>query len=128
MKLNAREYDEAIDRLLSRENYLFEFEFEFPQGLNNLDVLLVARALTETDDAARQDFVSRCIAGKTVIVRQGEKSSQFVLSGGLEGLNGIDFFIEQPLAVLALTNAVWGHFVKKSIPPLTETAENDKEQ
>ena len=109
-------------------SYLDGFIVSFPDGLNTANSFEICRALQDASFEAKVRLMRLCIAGKIVNVTcpNGEKES-FCLSGPDDLLDGFPLFREDPLALIAISDCVYGYILKKYLrlsPPTEQAATN----
>lgn len=131
IKINRNDYTEGLEKLakgflVGENNYLEQFEIEFPDGLNTANSIEICRVITETTIEAKVHLMKICIAGKKVVVKcpNGEKES-FQISNPADSLEGFPLFQKEPLALKAISDNVYGYLLKKYIrlPEAQEVAE-----
>lgn len=123
VKITRKEYTEGVELVGTAAGdgvpYLDQFEIEFPDGLANASTMEVCRIMQNPDFDSRVHLLKVCIAGKNVKVKcpNGETYS-FCLSSVNDGFDGFDLFRNEPLALWALADTVYGYVIKKSVRPL----------
>lgn len=119
--LTRNDYTEALEKIeeVSAENsYVDQFTFEFPEGLNTASTMEICRAVQNADFDAKVRLTRICIAGKNVKATcPNGDVEQFCLSDTNAGIEGIPLFINEPFALMALADTVYGHILKKSLRP-----------
>lgn len=121
LKLSRNEYNEALEKVeqVSKEKaYLDQFEIEFPEGLNTASTMEICRVIQDSSFESKVHILRLCIAGKNVKVTcpNGDVES-FRLGSAEDGLEGIELFRKDPLALCALADTVYGYILKKSLRP-----------
>ena len=94
--------------------------YEFPEGLNQVDVFEEARALTTLEDFdAWYDLAMQMLAGKPVAIHitnlNGSKSElcAFQVTDRYMNLRGVDAISEYPWIVVWMVEFIKGHVSKK---------------
>ena len=121
LKFTRTEYNEALEKVeqVSKEKaYLDQFEVEFPEGLNTASTMEICRVIQDSSFESKVHIMRICIAGKTVKVTcpNGEAET-FRLGSSEDGLEGLELFRKDPLALLAISDIVYGYILKKSLRP-----------
>ena len=121
--LNRKIYDEAIERVeeVSKSaSYLDQFEIRFPEGINTVSTLEICRIIQDSDFDSRVRLMRLCVAGKNVNVKcpNGEEYS-CKLGSASDGIDGFDLFRNEPLALTAIADSIYGFILKKSLRPST---------
>ncbi len=121
LKLSRNEYNEALEKVeqISIEKaYLDQFEIEFPEGLNTASTMEICRVIQDSSFESKVHILRLCIEGKNVKVTcpNGDVES-FRLGSAEDGLEGIELFRKDPLALCALADTVYGYILKKSLRP-----------
>jgi len=119
LKLTRQEYRDGLEQLSAAAgdvSYLDQFVVEFPDGLNTASTLEICRILQDSSFEAKVSLMRICIAGKVVQVTcpNGEVE-KFCLSKPGDSLDGFDLFRKDPMALIALSDTVYGYVLKKSV-------------
>lgn len=119
LTITRKEFTDAIERIekISSETpYLDQFEITFPDGLNTASALEICRIAQDSSFDAKVRLLRICIAGKNVRVKcpNGEEKA-FKLGDIADSFDGLDLFREEPLALAALADTVYGYVLKKSL-------------
>lgn len=119
LKLTRDVYTEALEKVgeASKEKaYLDQFLIEFPEGLNTASTMEICRVIQDSGFESKVHIMRLCIAGKNVKVTcpNGDVES-FRLGNAEDGLEGIELFRKDPLALCALADTVYGYLLKKSL-------------
>lgn len=100
-------------------------EYEFPDGLNTIDLFEECRALTLLDDFdSMYDVTMRLLTGKSVVIRMkhhnGVKTElcAFQVVDRAQNLRAIPAIDEYPCLILWLTEMIGGLLLKKYPAPL----------
>lgn len=121
LKLSRQVYNEAlekIDEVAINGAYLDQFKIEFPEGLNTASTMEICRVIQDSGFESKVHILRLCIAGKNVKVTcpNGEVYT-FKISNAEDSLEGFDLFRNDPLALSALADTVYGYLLKKSLRP-----------
>lgn len=128
MTLSYKNYEEGLEHLINSEkegqSYLDQFKISFPDGLNTASVLEICRAAQEPSSENKIRLMKICIADKNVEVTcPNGDVEKFHLSSADDGLDGIPLFQKEPLALIAISDAIYGHILKKSVRLSVKTQE-----
>ena len=109
LKRLQKNYDEGV-------TYLDKFVVSFPDGLNMANSYEICRALQDDSFESKIRLMKICIAGKIVNVTcpNGEKED-FCISTPDDSFEGFPLFNKDPLALIALSDIVYGYVLKKSL-------------
>jgi hypothetical protein len=127
--LDGREAHEVVQDEI-KQNHV---EYEFPDGLNKLDLYEECRALTLLDDLeAMYDVTMQLLVGKSVIIRLKNKNGSktelcsFQVVDRFQNLRAIAAIDEYPCLMLWLTEFIGATLLKKypvprenALPPAT---------
>ena len=120
LELTREVYLEGLERVTeaAADNtaYLDKFKIEFPEGINTASSLEICRIMTNPDLEAKIRLAKICVAGKNVIVTcpNGE-IEKFHLNSPTDSLEGFPLFVKEPLALMALSDCIYGYILKKSL-------------
>lgn len=117
--LTRKDYTEALDNInenLTGESYLSQFEVTFPDGMNTANVMEICRAIQAPSLDNKIRLMRICITGKTVAVKcpNGE-TEKFCMTNESDDFDAFPLFAKDPLALLALADAVYGYVLKKYV-------------
>lgn len=119
--LSREDYKEGLEKIedfVKQENksYLDGFTVEFPDGLNTASALEICRIMQDPSLDAKVHLMRLCILKKVVKVTcpNGDKES-FCISELTDSLDGFELFKNEPLALSAIADSVYGHILKKSL-------------
>lgn len=101
---------------IDNKPYLERFEINFPEGLNTASALEICRIIQEPTMENKIRLMRICVTGRNVSVKcpNGETES-FKISNVDDSIEGFDLFRKEPLALIAITGATYGHILKKSL-------------
>lgn len=120
LTLTRKDYLEGLEKVSEvasdNETYLGKFKINFPQGLNTATSLEICRIMIDPTMDAKIRLAKICIADKNVevICPNGDKES-FHLSSVEDSIEGFPLFAKEPLALLALSDSIYGYILKKSL-------------
>ena len=119
LKLNRQDYIEALQQVneASAEGaYLARFEINLPDGINTANTLEICRVIQDPTMDAKIHLMRICLRGRNVEVKcpNGE-TEKFCMSNVDDNLEGFPLFVKEPLALLAISDAIYGHILKKSV-------------
>jgi hypothetical protein len=120
LTLSSKDYKEALGRISESypgdETYLSQFIVNFPDGINTASVLEICRVIQVPTMENKIQLMKLCIEGKNVEVKcpNGEKE-KFCMSSTDASLDAIPLFAKDPLAVIAIADAIHGYILKKYV-------------
>ena len=119
LTLNRKGYNEALAQInegLNGESYVNQFEIAFPDGINTASTLEICRAINAPTFDNKIHLMKICIEGKNVEVKcpNGQKQ-KFCMSSADDVLEAIPLFQDEPLAVIAIADSLYGHILKKYV-------------
>jgi hypothetical protein len=119
LKLNRQDYIEALQQVneaSAQGAYLARFEISLPDGINTANTLEICRVIQEPTMDARIHLMRVCLRGHNVEVKcpNGEVE-KFCMSNIDDNLEAFPLFVKEPLALLAISDAIYGHILKKSV-------------
>lgn len=118
--LTRKDYEEGIakagESIKDGESYTGQFTVNFAEGLNTASALEICRCVQDGSMESKIRITKICIADKPVeiVCPNGEKS-KFRLTNAEQSLEGFELFQKEPLALIALSDAVYGYILKKSL-------------
>lgn len=117
--LTRDDYAEGLEQVSSAcagGAYLDKFKIVFPDGIKTASTLEICRVIQSADMDAKIRLMRICIAGKNVEVTcpNGE-IEKFCMKNIDDGLEGFPLFQKEPLALLAIADAIYGHILKKYV-------------
>ena len=119
LTLNRKIYDETIDQInleLAGDNYLNQFEVTFPDGINTASTLEICRAINAPTMDTKVHLMKVCIEGKNVEVKcPNGDVKKFCMSNVEDNLEGFPLFQEEPLALMAIADSLYGYILKKYV-------------
>lgn len=119
LTLTRKDYTEALERInqgLGDESYISLFTVTFPDGINTANTLEICRVIQSPGFDNKLRLMRVCIAGKNVEVKcpNGEVE-KFCMSDPEDNLEGFPLFQKDPLALVAIADALYGYILKKYV-------------
>lgn len=119
LTLNRETYLSALEEVneaVGETDYLSMFTVTFPDGINTANTLELCRAIQTPTTENKVRLLKICIEGKNVEVTcpNGEVE-KFCMSNVNDGFDGFPLFQKEPLALLAIADALYGHILKKYV-------------
>lgn len=120
LTLTRNDYLEGLEHVAEAgtdgTSYLDKFKIDFPEGLNTATSLEICRLMTDPTMDAKIRIAKICVAGRNVEVTcpNGEKE-KFHLNSPADSLEGFPLFAKEPLALMALSDCIYGYILKKSL-------------
>lgn len=122
LTLKHSDYEEGLAHVASAMSdgtpYLDQFVIKFPDGINTANVMEICRVIQNPSSENRVHLMRLCIAGKTVEVKcPNGDVERFCMTDPEDSLNALPLFCNEPLAVIAISDAIYGYVLKKSVRP-----------
>lgn len=120
ISLSRQDYEDGLKKIeKATENgksYIDGFTVTFPDGLNTASTLEICRVMQDPTLEAKINLMRICVAGKRVEVTcpNGKKDSFCITNPG-DSIEGFDLFRTEPLALIAISDAIYGFILKKSV-------------
>ena len=119
LTLTREDYDQALEYVnqgLGEKSYISMFAVTFPDGINTANTLEICRTIQSPSFENKLRLMKICIEGKNVEVKcpNGEVE-KFCMSDVEDNLGGIPLFQKDPLALIAISDALYGHILKKYV-------------
>lgn len=119
LTLTRQDYTEALERInqgLGDESYISLFTVKFPDGINTASTLEICRVIQSPGFDNKLRLMRVCITGKNVEVTcpNGEVE-KFCMSDPEDNLEGFPLFQKDPLALVAIADALYGYILKKYV-------------
>jgi hypothetical protein len=120
LTLTRADYNEALERLengfTEGQTYLSLFTVKFPDGINSANTLEICRVLQTPTFENKIRLMKICIAGKNVEVKcPNGDVEKFCMSDPEDNLEGFPLFEKDPLALIAIADALYGYILKKYV-------------
>jgi len=119
LTLNRDTYNEALDYVnqgLDGVSYISQFAVTFPDGINTANTLEICRVLQSPGFDNKIRIMKICIAGKNVEVKcPNGDVEKFCMSDIEDNLEGFPLFQKDPLALVAIADAIYGYLLKKYV-------------
>ena len=119
LTLTRNDYTEAVERINNSADdtgYLNEFVVSFPDGINTASVLEICRVIQSPTMENKIRLLKLCVIGRNVEVTcpNGEKE-KFCMTNEGDSFDAFPIFQKEPLALIAITDAIYGHILKKYV-------------
>ena len=119
LTLTRNDYTEALDRInnsASDAGYLNDFVVSFPDGMNTASVLEICRTIQSPTMDNKIHLLKLCVIGRNVEVTcpNGDKE-KFCMTNEADSFDAFPIFQKEPLALIAITDAVYGYVLKKYV-------------
>lgn len=119
LTLTRNDYTEALEQInqgLGDESYISLFTVRFPDGINTASTLEICRVIQSPGFDNKLRLMRVCITGKNVEVTcpNGEVE-KFCMSDPEDNLEGFPLFQKDPLALVAIADALYGYILKKYV-------------
>lgn len=119
LTLTRNDYTEALDRInnsASDAGYLNKFVVSFPDEMNTASVLEICRTIQSPTMDNKIHLLKLCVMGRNVEVTcpNGDKE-KFCMTNEADSFDAFPIFQKEPLALIAITDAVYGHILKKYV-------------
>lgn len=105
--------EQAAQAAADNNSYLDGFKITFPEGINTASTLEICRMINEPSFETRVRLTRICIAGKPVEVMCPNGNVEKFHMANVD--DAFPLFEKEPLALIALTDAIYGYLLKKSI-------------
>ena len=119
LTLTHADYTEALDRInesLGEVDYLSQFSVKFPEGINTANTLEICRVIQAPTFENKVRLMRICIAGKNADVTcPNGDVEKFCLTNADDSLEGFPLFQKDPMALVAIADAIYGHILKKYV-------------
>lgn len=119
LTLTREIYDQAIeyvDKGLDDKSYLDLFSVKFPDGINTASALEICRVIQAPTTDNKVRLMKICIEGKNVEVKcPNGDTEKFCMSNISDNLDGFPLFEKDPLAIIAIADALYGYILKKYV-------------
>ena len=120
LTLTRSDYREGLEQATqaagNNNSYLDGFKITFPDGINTASTLEICRMINEPSFETRVRLTRICIAGKPVEVTcPNGDVEKFHMANVDDTFDAFPLFEKEPLALIALTDAIYGYLLKKSI-------------
>ncbi len=119
LTLTREDYTEALDKVnqgLGDKSYISLFEVTFPDGINTANTLEICRVIQTPTFENKLRLMRVCIAGKNVEVKcPNGDVEKFCMNNLEDNLEGFPLFSKDPLALIAISDALYGYILKKYV-------------
>jgi hypothetical protein len=108
---------EEIEKDLQCESYVNMFKVTFPDGINTANTIEICRAINAPSFENKKRLMKICIEGKIVEVTcpNGDKEKFCMSTQEDVDFEGIPLFKKEPLALIAITDSLYGYLLKKYV-------------
>ena len=119
LTLDRSIYKEEIDRVnreLDGKSYISLFSVTFPEGINTANTLEICRVINAPTFENKVHLMRICITGKKVEVTcPNGKQEKFCMNNLEDNFEGIPLFEKDPLALMAISDSLYGYILKKYV-------------
>jgi len=117
--LTRKDYEEGmtqVDEACVDGAYLDKFKINFPDGLRTASTMEICKLISQPDMEAKVRLMRVCIQGKNVEVTcpNGEVE-KFCMMNLNDTLEGFPLFQKEPMALMAISDAICGYILKKYV-------------
>ena len=107
---------EQVDKACEDNSYLSQFKIVFPDGLNTANALEICRVIQSPTMESKIHLMRLCIRGRNVSVEcPNGDIEKFCMSNENDNLEAFPLFVKEPLALLAISDAIYGYVLKKYV-------------
>ena len=108
---------EEIEKNLQGESYVNMFKVTFPDGINMANTIEICRAINAPSFENKKRLMKICIEGKIVEVTCPNGDTEKFCMSTQEDVDfeGIPLFKKEPLALIAITDSLYGYLLKKYV-------------
>lgn len=105
-----------VNEGLGDERYVSLFSATFPDGINTANTLEICRVINLPTFENKVQLLRICIVGKNVEVKcpNGE-TEKFCMNNEEDNFEAFPLFQKDPLALIAISDAVYGYVLKKYV-------------
>lgn len=119
LTLTRNDYTEALESINNSAGdagYINEFSVTFLDGMNTASVLEICRVIQSPTMENKIHLMKLCVLGKNVEVTcpNGEKA-KFCMTNEADSFDAFPVFQKEPLALIAITDAIYGYILKKYV-------------
>ena len=119
LTLDRKTYKEAlaeINQTLGDESYISLFSVTFPDGINTANALEICKVINAPTFENKVHLLRVCVIEKNVEVKcpNGEKE-KFCMNNVEDAFEAFPLFQKDPLALMAISDAVYGYILKKYV-------------
>jgi hypothetical protein len=119
LTLTRNDYTEALEQInqgLGDESYISLFTVKFPDGINTASTLEICRVIQSPGFDNKLRLMRVCITGKNVeVICPNGEVEKFCMSDPEDNLEGFPLFQKDPLALVAIADALYGYILKKYV-------------
>lgn len=120
LTLTHSDYEKGLEHaalaLQDGVTYLDQFKIDFPDGINTASAMEICRVIQTPSMENRVQLMRLCITGKIVEVTCPNGTvEKFCMGSSDDPFNAFPLFAKEPLAIIAIADAIYGYILKKSI-------------
>lgn len=105
-----------INETLDGKSYISLFSVTFPDGINTADTLEICRVIQNPTFENKVHLLKVCIEGKNVEVTcPNGDVEKFCMSNAGDNFSAIPLFTNEPLALMAIADSIYGYILKKYV-------------
>lgn len=117
--LTRKDYKDGLLQVAEagkKKGYLDQFTVTFPDGLNTAQTLEICRAIEGADMDTKVRLMRICTLGRNVevICPNGEKE-RYCMKEMTDDFNAFPLFEKEPLALVAISDCIYGYILKKYV-------------
>ena len=119
LTLDRKTYDDAlayVNEGLGDESYISLFKVTFPEGINTANALEICKVINAPTFDNKVHLLRVCVTGKNVEVKcPNGDVEKFCMNNVEDNFEAFPLFVKDPLALMAISDAVYGYILKKSV-------------
>jgi hypothetical protein len=119
LTLTRADYTEALKKInetLGDASYVSLFTVKFPDGINTASTLEICRTIQAPTFENKVNLLKICIEGKNVEVKcPNGDTEKFCMTNRENNFEGFPLFQKDPMALVAIADAVYGYILKKYV-------------
>ena len=119
LTLDRKTYDDAlayVNEGLGDESYISLFKVTFPEGINTANALEICKVINAPTFDNKEHLLRVCVTGKNVEVKcPNGDVEKFCMNNVEDNFEAFPLFVKDPLALMAISDAVYGYILKKSV-------------
>lgn len=107
---------QQINEALGSQSYVNSFSVTFPDGINTASALEICRVIQAPSFDNKVHLLKLCITGKNVEVKcPNGDTEKFCMTNAADTFEAFPLFQKEPLAIVAISDAVYGYVLKKYV-------------
>lgn len=119
LTLDRSIYLDELDRInngLDGKSYISLFSVTFPEGINTANTLEICKVINAPTFDNKLHLMRVCITGKKVeVVCPNGEQEKFCMNNLEDNFEGIPLFQKEPLALMAISDSLYGYILKKYV-------------